>query len=121
MKSRIMDSPFRRTRLVSVPLVFMLLAVLPAACKRTHIVGRWQKVSTQTCALTYPAKVEFFEDGTYVGDLPNWNGGHYSIINGNRIKLDTLTGPGVYEVALSRDRLTFRNDTACIFQYRRIS
>ena len=66
------------------------------------------KVTTQDCAITYPAKLESFGDGTYVGDLPNWNGGRYSIIDGNRIKLDTLTGPGVYEIELSRDRLTFK-------------
>jgi hypothetical protein len=65
-------------------------------------------------------QLESFGDGTYVGDLPNWNGGRYSIIDGNRIKLDTLTGPGVYEIELSRDRLTFKNDSGCIFQYRRL-
>lgn len=113
--------PPQRSRLVSVALVLMLLAVLAVNCTRTRLVGQWQKVSTQVCAITYPAKVEFFEDGTYVGDLPIWNGGHYSLIDGNRIKLDTLTGPGVYEIKLSRDRLSFKNDSACVFQYRRVS
>jgi hypothetical protein len=109
----------RRILLASVALVLMALAGLLTACTRPRVIGRWQKVTTQACAITYPAKLEFFGDGTYVGALPNWNGGRYSIINGNRIKLDTLTGPGVYEIELIRDRLTFKNDSNCLFQYRR--
>jgi hypothetical protein len=120
MKNEIKVHQPRRICLVSVTLVLMTLAVLFPACTKTRVIGRWQKVTTQDCAITYPAKLESFGDGTYVGDLPNWNGGRYSIIDGNRIKLDTLTGPGVYEIELSRDRLTFKNDSGCIFQYRRL-
>jgi hypothetical protein len=120
MKTKLKDYQPRRIRLVSVTLVLMVLVALFPACTKTRVIGRWQKVTTQACAITYPAKLEFFGDGTYVGELPNWNGGRYSIIDGNRIKLDTLTGPGVYEIELSRDRLTFKNDSGCIFQYKRL-
>ena len=88
------------------------------ACRRASLVGKWDKIAGDVCAVTYPSKLEFFEDGTYVGALPNWNGGQYSILAQNRIKLDTLTGPGVYEFELNSDRLTFRNDSNCEFHYR---
>jgi hypothetical protein len=71
------------------------------------------------CTLAQPNDLEFFDDGTYVGALPNWKGGTYRVVDGGRLKLETTTGLGVYEFKISGGLLTITNDSGCEFRYRR--
>jgi hypothetical protein len=82
-----------RTRCLFLLLFGVLIICLIACGINRGLVGRWNKMQGAPCAVVYPSKVEFFSDGTYIGALPNWNGGKYELVDGNRIKLDTLTGP----------------------------
>lgn len=109
------------TRPLSYLLLFGILVICFFACStKRGLVGQWSRLQGAPCVLVYPSKIEFFADGTYVGALPNWNGGKYQLLNSNRVKIDTLTGPGVYEFEISGDALTFRNDDNCEFKYRRV-
>lgn len=108
-----------RTRLLFLLLFGVLVICLAACSTKSKLVGQWNKLQGVPCDWVCPGKVEFFADGTYVGALPNWNGGNYELVNRERIKLDTLTGPGVYEFEVSGDVLTFRSDENCEFRYRR--
>jgi hypothetical protein len=101
------------------PCQIALVICLAACGSKDRLVGQWNKLQGAPCGVVYPSKVEFFGDGTYVGAIPNWNGGKYQLVDNNRVKLDTLTGPGVYEFKISGDALTFRNDENCEFKYRR--
>lgn len=58
----------------------------------------------------YPERLVLLDDGTYVGSLLFWNGGKYDLVDDKRIKLQTRTGPGLYEFDLSGNRLTFKTD-----------
>jgi hypothetical protein len=111
---------WQSTRWFFVVVLLFLISTVVTSCSSQRILGKWQKVSSEFCALLHPSEIEFFDDGTYVGALPNWNGGKYTIVNGQRIKLDTTTGPGVYEFELSKRYLTFKNESNCEFRYRRV-
>src|SRR3954468_17073934 len=88
--------------------IYSLMLVLFSSCNdKQRLIGKWHKIAGGFCGLAYPAKVEFFGDGEYVGELPNWNGGNYHIVDTRRLRLDTLTGPGVYEFKVSDNTLTF--------------
>lgn len=45
------------------------------SCSNYSLVGRWTKSTSGICDIVYPQQIEFFKDGTYIGALPNWNGG----------------------------------------------
>jgi hypothetical protein len=102
-----------------VPLCLVLFAMSQLACGKPSLIGRWNRVASGDCYWQYPAKLEFFEDGTYVGAFPNWNGGKYNVVEGSRLKIDTLTGLGVYNFQISGKLLKFRNDSNCEFEYTR--
>lgn len=98
----------------------LLLAALPLfGCEggQQQLVGKWNKTTERGCAVFYPATIEFFEDGEYTGNLPNWSGGKYRVVSGRRLRLDTSTGPGVYEFRTANETLTFKNDMGCEFKY----
>lgn len=99
----------------------LVLVISQSACPgKASLVGRWDRVASGNCYLLYPGKLEFFKDGTYVGALPNWNGGKYEVVEKSRIKVDTLTGPGVYTFKISDGFLIFQNDNNCEFRYVRV-
>jgi hypothetical protein len=105
--------PARRRACVAV-----LLALLLSGCGgRGSVVGTWDKVQSPPCADIYPERLVLLEDGTYVGGLLLWNGGKYDLVNDKRIKLETRTGPGLYEFELSGSRLTFKTDWGCSVKY----
>lgn len=95
------------------------IALLGAAgCdQRPSLEGTWHKASGGSCAIAYPGKLVFFDDGTYAGGQPLWHGGEYGVTDGGRVQLDTTTCPGVYLFKLSGNTLTFRNDWNCEFKY----
>jgi hypothetical protein len=95
------------------------LVIFASACTTNPLVGKWIKTSSELCTLAQPNELEFFDDGTYVGALPNWKGGNYRVVDSRRLKLDTTTGTGVYEFKRSGDSLAFKNDSGCEFRYRR--
>ena len=98
--------------------LLLLVTLLLIGCgSERQIVGKWRKTSTALCGAVYPAMVEFFDDGEYVGALPNWSGGSYRVVDGRRLRLDTSMGPGTYEFKISDDVLTFKNDWGCTFKY----
>lgn len=45
--------------------------------------------------------------------------GNYRVVDKRRVKVETTTGPGVYEFKISGDLLSFKNDSGCEFRYRR--
>ncbi|MBC8031140.1 MAG: hypothetical protein H7Z16_13580 [Pyrinomonadaceae bacterium] len=108
-----------RVRRAFLLLSLVLVVSFPACSAKRNLVGQWNKVNGASCDAAYPSKVEFFDNGTYVGGLLHWNGGKYELVDSNRIKLDTRFGPGVYEFEVTNEVLTFRNDENCEFRYRR--
>ncbi len=72
-------------------IVLTALLVFFTACARSSLEGKWIKTSSELCTLAQPNELEFFADGTYVGALPNWKGGTYSVVDKRRIKLETTT------------------------------
>jgi hypothetical protein len=103
----------------TITLILTTFLVFSAACNRRSLVGKWTKTSSELCTLTQPNELEFFEDGTYVGALPNWKGGSYRVVDSHRVRLETTTGPGIYEFKRSGGSLNFKNDSGCEFPYRR--
>jgi hypothetical protein len=96
----------------------VLLALLLSGCGgRGSMVGTWDKVQSPPCADLYPERLILLDDGTYVGGLLLWNGGKYDLVDDKRIKLETRTGPGLYEFELSGSRLTFKTDWGCSVKY----
>jgi len=112
---RVQHIRLRRT----VSCLLLLVALLLFGCEgeRQQLVGKWNKTPGGLCAAFYPATVEFFDDGEYTGNLPNWSGGKYRVVGGRRLRLDTTTGPSTYEFRMASETLTFRNDTGCEFKY----
>jgi hypothetical protein len=100
-------------------LLFVLTLYISSCVGEQSIIGKWHKTSGGICAAIYPATVEFFDDGEYVGGLLNWSGGRYRLVGAKRLRLDTSTGPGVYDLSVSHNTLTFRNDQGCEFKYQR--
>jgi hypothetical protein len=101
--------------------LFLVMTLLLIGCgTRRQFVGKWHKMSGGLCDAVYPATVEFFDDGGYVGALPNWSGGSYCVVDEQRLRIDTSMGSGVYEFKLSDNVLTFKNDWGCTFKYAKV-
>ena len=109
------------TRLLSVALLTATVFLLPA-CGNGGVVGRWKWVSG-TCnkGALFPEKLEFLSNGEYVGQLSYLNGGQYSVVDKQRIKLDTAVGPRVYQFEIVDAVLTLKDDSDCKFSYARDS
>src|SRR5436309_1332968 len=66
---------------VSIRLVLSIFLVSCLGCNAKHaLVGKWIKISSEFCTLAQRNELEFFDDGTYVGALPNWKGGTYRVV-----------------------------------------
>lgn len=64
-------------------LVLSLCACGASTDKR--IIGTWH-MDTETSRYGF-YELEFFDDGTFWYDLDNGKGGHWSLVNGNQLKL----------------------------------
>jgi hypothetical protein len=104
------------TRLCTV-MVIVSVTILSACDDSREIIGAWHKIPGEVCGEIYPEKVVFLDDSTYVGGLLSWNGGQYRVVSGKTIKLDTRSGPGLYEFSMVGDVLTFKTDWGCEFKY----
>lgn len=97
-----------------------LLIILLSSCGGPgDIVGTWRRIPGGVCGEIYPDKVTFLADNSYVGGLVNWNGGKYQLLDRETIKMDTRTGPALYQCVLTGDELTFKTDWGCEVKYRR--
>jgi hypothetical protein len=113
--------PHNSIRLLCVATLMATISLQPA-CGHRGIVGKWKWVSGNCNQGTlYPGKLEFFSNGEYVGEMPYLNGGHYSVVDSQRIKLDTVIGPRVYEFEIVEDVLRLKGDSDCSFSYERSS
>src|SRR5689334_8989808 len=98
--------------------LFLVFTFLSISCgSQPQIIGKWRRVSGSLCSAVYPATIEFFDDGKYVGELPNWSGGSYRVVEAHRLRLDTSIGPGVYQFNVSNNILVFKNAWGCTFKY----
>ena len=102
-----------------ITFILTIFVVFSISCSTKPVVGKWIKTSSEMCTLAQPNELEFFDDGTYVGALPNWKGGNYRVVDRRRVKVETTTGTGVYEFNIFGDLLAFKNDSGCEFRYRR--
>lgn len=112
----------RRCTISNISLLGLLpILILQAACSREQkLTGKWDWVSTDCYrGYAFPGKLEFFDDGTYVGEMPFLSGGKYSTVDRNRLRLDTTAGPRIYEYAIEGDSLTLRSDANCSYRYER--
>lgn len=93
----------------------LLVSLLFSGCWR-DITGKWHKISEGYCCMIYPNKIEFLGDSTYVGGR-TWSGGAYGFVDENRLKLDTITGPGIYDFRIEGNVLVIKNDQDCSVKY----
>jgi hypothetical protein len=106
--------------LLAVVCVVGAIAVTLGMWYSAHsVVGEWVLESTNVCSLPYPAGLEFFRDGRYVTNGPSiwWTGGPYGIVDHARIRMETLTGPTLYDFTIQDDRLSFVNSAGCEIVY----
>ena len=81
----------------------------------SNIVGRWERDEGKGIQ-----KLEFFSDGTYTSDHPNYNG-NYSI-DGKRLKLSgILVDPMVFSFDAKGNMLTLTSDNGEIRYYTKIN
>ena len=100
-------------------LLVLLVALGLSACK-PPIVGSWRIEKVTPCALAYQSEIEFIKDGTYVASgLGIWTGGTYTLVEHNRIRMDTALGATMYNLAIRGDRMVFTNSSGCTFAYLR--
>lgn len=67
--------PDKIVRRKIICLLLTAFVVFSGACDgKSRLVGKWIKTSSELCTLAQPNELEFFDDGTYVGALPNWKG-----------------------------------------------
>ncbi len=91
---------FLAAAFILLPLVFCSTNVEDA------ILGKWSEIGGTE-------KMEFFEDGTItVADGRMYMGGHYTLVDQDRIRVDfdglgELVGPLVVRVSISGDELTW--------------
>lgn len=90
------------------------------------IVGGWEKTSSARCDQRYPDRLQFQENGLYIGqkDPPGsfsfWDVGTFEVVDEQEIKLSTANDAVIaYAYALSADTLTFTDPDGCAFSYRR--
>lgn len=105
-----------------LPMVAVVLGFLffVASCQaKKEIIGKWDLVSSGLCAQEYADQVEFFENDKYTGGTILWNGGEYSMLDGNRIQMQTRAGLKTYDYRVSGDELIFIDSSHCEFKYRR--
>jgi hypothetical protein len=152
--SYILQTLFKNRRVirllpVTVILVFVIACTL-ATSSQSSIVGRWSLVpativfyekptpwmqkgplpeatapiAITSCGWAYPYMIEFFADGTYIGQANKiWNGGEYEMLDNESLKLSTAEGSlSVYEYSLSGDILTInvKDTPACELRYERV-
>jgi hypothetical protein len=110
---------YARARMCAA-LICISVLVLSSCAVPPNIAGTWRKLPEQICGEIYPDKVIFLEDGTYVGGMLSWNGGKYDIVGGSKVKLDTRSGPGLYEYNIANNVLTFKTDWGCEFKYAKV-
>ena len=80
----------------------------------SSMLGRWERNEGKGIQ-----KLEFFNDGTYTSDHPNYNG-NYSI-NGHRLKLSgILVDPLVYSFEIENNELILTPDSGEIRVFAKI-
>jgi hypothetical protein len=95
--------------------------------QQQDFVGKWKKVSTTTCAKSYPDEIEFFA-ATFLGRKGQsgqrfliWDAGGYQVLRENLVKIDTASDEQVvYTFSLLDNTLTFTDRNNCTFSYRRV-
>lgn len=71
------------------------------------------------CEAIYPTSVEFFKDGTFTSGPGGFFSGQYEVLEGKRLKLQTVAGIMALDFTLSGDALRIRYDDKCTLTYRR--
>ena len=106
-----------------VSLLVLAIIVLTLSHSTPGIVGKWVRQSENACGVTYPSGLEFFDDKNYVTTGPSlwWNGGPYGVVSSSRIRIETFTGPTMYDFVLRGERLTFTNSLGCTIVYTRMA
>lgn len=106
--------------------LFLVLGIITAlftACgsSESAIIGRWETDSTSFEGYTDRGTViEFFSDGTYDSNSPNYNGG-YSV-DGNRIRLSgQLSEDLTFTFEVSGDTLLLYNNKGRKFEYTKVN
>ncbi len=95
-------------------IIGLLIAML-TACGGSSIVGRWESDNS------YFDELEFFSDGTYDSNDPNYNGS-YSAENG-RLRLGGVLMPDkTYSYDVSGSKLTlYNNDGEVYAEYKKVN
>ena len=93
---------------------------------KNNLIGIWKKNSVTICNEKYPDFLEFYENGTYIGkkerigDFSIWDVGEYIIISNSQIKISTAYDAEIiYEYSISSEKLKFKDNDNCEFQYQR--
>ncbi|MBR5565305.1 MAG: hypothetical protein IKW08_03965 [Roseburia sp.] len=97
----------------------MLLIIVSVFCgcqsMKGKIAGRWEKIEGSGLST-----LEFFSNGTYTSDSPNYSGS-YSI-DGNRIRLEgILVETKVYTFEVDGNSLSLENDSGTLGVYKKIN
>ncbi len=71
------------------------------------------------CEAIYPTSVEFFKDGTFTSGPGGLFSGKYEILEGKRLKFQTVAGITAFDFSLSGNTLSIRYDDKCTLTYRR--
>ncbi len=76
--------------IIGIILCAIVLVVLLSRCGGSPIIGQWEAADAPFMSLGYGTikKLEFFSDGTYNSNHPNYSGS-YSI-EGNRLKISGI-------------------------------
>ncbi len=98
----------------------VLLALLTSGCGE-RIEGQWSRDEITLCSIAYPGEIEFLEDGTYLvrGPAAFWKGGTYAHTEDGRLRLDTISGPAMYDIRLTAENLEITNSQGCRITYSR--
>ncbi len=71
------------------------------------------------CETIYPTSLEFFKDGTFTSVFSSYFSGKYEVLEGGRVKLDTVAGISAYDYTLSGNTLTIAYSDECKMVYQR--
>jgi hypothetical protein len=89
--------------------------------------GRWRKVSTESCAALYPAEIEFLA-ATHRGKKGSqqrfivWDAGVYRVTGEGRVQIQTASDELVeYEFTVTADSVAFVDPQGCEARFERIA
>ena len=92
------------------------------------IVGKWKKMSFETCGRVYPEELEIFCNGLYTGkgavpgQVPGWDHGTWEVTDDRRLAVSTDNDAVLhYAFLIQGDALFFVSPEGCSFTYRRIA